>query len=148
MAFSLTAFQARSLEIQSPSYKKGIQQAVLTITGTAADVDLDVGDVSGTFWTAALANTTYGTLASKALDILTKISDQSVSCLGWKCQQLMVKVQSAAAGSAGEYAVSYGTIAPNFAIHTGEGSTAYYLVLEYEMANVSFPIIANYVPQP
>lgn len=100
MAFALTKYEARSLDIASPTYKRGIQQVVLDITGTSADVDLDLGDDSGTFWTAAKANTTYGELASKALTNLQKIVSQAQALVSYESQELMGKSQVMALDSA------------------------------------------------
>lgn len=145
MAFALVGFQARGIDVAGPSYKRGIQQVVLAITGTASDVDLDIGDdTPGTFWTAALADATYGDLAEKALDVLTKIAANSVCLLAVKSPELLDKVQSAAAGSAGEYAIAIDDLGPNIALHTGEGETSYTIVLEYELNDYIFPMIASF----
>lgn len=99
MAFALTKYEARSLDIASPTYKRGIQQVVLDITGTSADVDLDLGDDSGTFWTAAQANTTYGELAKKALASLKRIVDQAQALVSVESQELLTKNQIVALDS-------------------------------------------------
>ena len=70
MSFALTKFEARGVEIKTPSKKRGKQELVFTITGTTADVDLDIGDEDGTFWTDALADTTYDDLAASVFALL------------------------------------------------------------------------------
>lgn len=70
MAFSvrrahMTAVE--SLKAVSPYYS---QQLQLIVYSAAADVDWDIGDFTGTFWTAALADGTYGAVAAKALAAL------------------------------------------------------------------------------
>lgn len=214
MAFALTKFSARGIDIAGPSYKRGIQQVVLDITGTSADIDLDLGDDSGTFWTAAQANGTYGALATKALEILKKIVAQSVALVGVDSQQLatrnvLVALDSAASvgGSAtetltvtgllttdkilaativedganaayiqeaaktcavaGQYIVTFSAnpgagaevrvlvqranydvtiqdLRPNLALAAGSGETSYKLILNYELADNQYPVVASY----
>lgn len=214
MAFALTKFSARGIDIAGPSYKRGIQQIVLDITGTSADVDLDLGDDSGTFWTAAKANGTYGALATKSLEILKKIVAQSVALVGVDSQQLstrnvLVALDSAASvggsatetltvtgllttdkilaativedganaayiqeaaktcAAAGQYVVTFSAnpgagaevrvlaqranydvtiqdLRPNLALAAGSGETSYKLILNYELADGQFPVVASY----
>lgn len=144
MAFALTRFEARSVDIASVSYKRGIQQVVLDITGTAADVDLDLGDDSGTFWTAALANSTYGDLAAKALEILQKIVDQAAALLAVDSQQLIDRVQVASVSGAGEFSLAVQNTRPNIAFNAADGELAYKIVLTYELNNYIYPINALY----
>lgn len=77
MSFALTKFQAYGLYIDEAVTKKAIQRVEMTITGLAADVDLDIGDDSGTFWTAALADGTYGTYATSALAAIQAVVARS-----------------------------------------------------------------------
>lgn len=144
MAFALTGYSARGVEIGSVCYRKGIQQVVFEITGTSADVALDLGSASGTFWTAALADATYGTLATKALASLQRISANSMYYTAIKSQQLLVRVQVATLTTTGQMLVAAGTIAPNISFNAGDGNTLYYIVLEYELKKRTFPEIVNY----
>lgn len=52
MAFGLTRLRAYGIKGESATYKRSLQVVNMEITGTASDVDLDIGDDSGTFWTA------------------------------------------------------------------------------------------------
>lgn len=52
MAFALTKFQAYGFERDEALTNKFHQALVLSITGLNTDIDLDIGDYSGTFWTA------------------------------------------------------------------------------------------------
>ena len=144
MSFALVGFQARSLEVSSPSKVKAVQQVVMNITAAATDVDLDIGDASGTFWTDALADGTYGDLASSALTSLTEIAGQSSALVAVQSEQLIDRVQSAAAGNAGEYALAIDAIGPNITFHAADGDTAYKIILVWELDAGIGPITASY----
>lgn len=144
MAFKLTGFHARGVDVAGPSYKRGIQQVVLTIEATAADVDLDVGDDSGTFWTAAEADSTYGSLATKAKTILNNIVDQASKLVAVKSQELLDRVQVGTVSGAGEYSVAVQDKRPNIAFNAADGETAITLILEYELNDSIYPVVASY----
>src|SRR5271165_4646613 len=81
MAFSLQKFQAYGIEPQEPVFKRYVQRAVLSIVALNTDTALDIASITagslGTFWTAAIADATYGltvaTPAAQAIrDIVTK----------------------------------------------------------------------------
>lgn len=147
MAFALTGAMARGIDIAGPSQKRGIQQIVLRITGTTADVALDIGTAAGTFWTAAIANTTYGTLASNFLNnVMVPLSSQSTSLVAVKSAQLLDRVQIATPNGAGQYALAVGVLGPNLSFNAADGETAYYIVLEYELNDLIPPIVASYWP--
>lgn len=72
MAFALTKFEAFGTEVDEALTKQFVQEAVFTMTGQNTDVDLDIGDYSGTFWTA-VGGTAPGITALKAIkDIQTR----------------------------------------------------------------------------
>lgn len=74
MAFALTNARFYKVEIPSAVDKRGLQGIEMTVTRLTADTDLDFGDVDGTFWTAAIADATYGTLSTLALGEFKKIA--------------------------------------------------------------------------
>lgn len=214
MAFALTGFSARGIDVKTPTKKRGIQQVVLSVTGAAADVDLDIGDDAGTFWTAAQADATYGALAAKALTILNQIVDNAAALVAVKSPELLVKnivttLDSAASagGSAtetltvtgllttdkilgativedganpayiqeaaktcatnGQYVVTFSADPgagaevrvliqrdgaaittqdkrPNITMDAATGETSYTIILEYELNDGIYPVVANY----
>lgn len=144
MAFALTRFEARSIDIASVTYKRGVQQVVMDITGSSADVDLDIGDDAGTFWTAAIANATYGTLATNALAVLQKIVAQAAALVAVQSQQLLDRIQIATVSGAGQYSLAVVNTRPNLAFNAGDGETAYKIILTYELNNYIQPIAALY----
>lgn len=77
MSFALTNFKMYPLKIEGPSLKRGLQVIELSITrGAAGDTVCDYGVVGGTFWTAAIANNSFGDFAKKALDAYLVISSK------------------------------------------------------------------------
>lgn len=144
MAFALTKYEARSVDIASTTYKRGIQEVCLTITGTAADVDLDIGDNSGTFWTDAQADATYGSLATNALQSLQRIVSHAQALVAVMSQQLLDRVQVASLTTTGQYTLAIQNTRPNLAFDAADGETAYYIILRYELNQSQFPEIALY----
>lgn len=67
MAFALTGYKSYSRAAYEPVTAQFEQTVELTITRAATDTALDLGNPAGTFWTAALADVTFGALATKAL---------------------------------------------------------------------------------
>lgn len=75
MAFALVDANFGKLEIPTAIKKRGLQYIEMKITrGAAGDTDLDIGDLSGTFWANAIANGTYGTQATLAKKEYEKIA--------------------------------------------------------------------------
>lgn len=72
MAFALTKFEAMGVEIDEVVTKRFLQRSVMYITGLATDVDLDIGDYSGTFWTAVGATEPGETALAALKDIVSK----------------------------------------------------------------------------
>lgn len=143
MAFALTGFASYGVNVVGPSQKRGIQRATLYITGLVTDVDLDIGDDSGTFWTEAQANSTYGALATKALDVLGKIEDQSTALLAVKSEQLLDRLQAAAAAGT-SYVLTVQAKRPNIEFAAGQAETAYQIDIEWLLNNFQFPIVSSF----
>lgn len=66
MTFALSKFRAYGIEAEEVVNKRYQQVAIFNITAAATDVDLDIGDFSGTFWTA-VGGTEPGATALKAM---------------------------------------------------------------------------------
>lgn len=143
MAFALTKFEARGINYSGPSKKRGVQQAYLKITGLVGDVSLGLGDDSGTFWTAALADATYGAMAAKVQAILQRITANAVGLLDVKSEQLLDRLQAAAAAGT-SYTLAIQDHRPNIVFAAGQGETFYDLVLEWELNEGIFPETASY----
>lgn len=81
MAFALTKVRAYGIEAEEALNNKYQQKLILNITGLATDVDLDLGDYSGTFWTA-VGGTEPGATALKAIQDIQTLADSFVGLGG------------------------------------------------------------------
>lgn len=144
MAFALTSFFADGERYLGPGPLKGVQRVILGITGTTADIDLDIGDDSGTFWTDAVADTTYGEMASQALTTLQKIIGQTVTWQAVYCPQIDAVYLRAAAAAASAYTLAFTNSRPNWTFDTGEGLTAYTVIIDYIMDPAISPVNIAY----
>ncbi len=146
MAFALTKAEFRSVEFQNPSFKRGIQEIRLYVTGANTDIDLDIGDIAGTFWVAAVANTTYGAMAALVLEQLQAVVASSSFFRGFSCPELQCSayVQAASSPGATQYSLTTDDYGPDILLASGSAPTAYNIILQYELAPAAFPIIAAY----
>lgn len=143
MAFALTKFEARGIEIKTPSKKRGVQELCFTISALAADVDLDIGDYAGTFWTAAVANASTGALAAAVLAILQAHDDNVAALLAVQSEQLIDRIQAAAAAGTA-YVLTVGNKLPIILCDAANGETSWYIVVRQELNDGIFPVSASY----
>lgn len=66
MAFAVTAWKSYPLHVDAALTKRFTQCVEMVITGANTDIDADIGDIStpGQFFTDAIADATYGTIAT------------------------------------------------------------------------------------
>lgn len=95
MTFALTQFKAYGVRADGATRQHNWQVAELGITAentdTALDISSDTAGSLGTFWTAATANATYGTLASNALTVIQNIVSVCSSLKNTESEQLSGK---------------------------------------------------------
>ena len=146
MAFALTSFEAFPLQIDEPIQKRAVQIVRFTITAAGADVDLDFGDVAGTFWTAAIANGTYGTFATTAKTYWTQILANSASVIDMYSFEIEKNKTPAGASAIGAGLVKYnGTaLAPEILFNAAEGITALTLTVMLKLQNSKLPVTYSY----
>jgi hypothetical protein len=142
MAFALTGFKAHGIDVAGPSRKRGIQRLCFTITATAADVALDLGNFTGTFWSAA-DNTALG---ANVLQTVQRIVAQAQDFLSVKSPQLADRIQIATVAGAGEYSLALQNKLPNIAVNAADGETAWYVVVELELNDGITPVFEEYSP--
>ncbi len=151
MTFQLTKFKARSTAFQNPTRKLGIQQVHLVFSGANTDAAVDLSDTGGTFWTAALADTTNGTLATQALAALTQIAANAVDLIGIRSETLIngfVQVLSLTSGlqytqTIGVASATVNAHSPILTFNSGSAPTAYSLYLEWMLSDGIFPLSLN-----
>lgn len=139
MAFAVTAYKAYGLPIEQPVDEKFIQVYELTYTRAAADVDADIGDSAGTFWTAA-GGTTLGAAAKAAiLSILPRVGALK-SCELTGDAEYMLR---AAAAGASAYVLS--TPATPTITHANDGTnTTIKAVLAWTLNPSDMPVRAGF----
>jgi hypothetical protein len=77
MSSAVTNFRLFGAETVSAVSPYALQFMELKITGANTNTTWDLATSGGTFWTAAKANGTYGTIATKALSALQKCATDS-----------------------------------------------------------------------
>lgn len=135
MAFSLTKCIAHGTEAEEPVNKRYIQRLILEVTATTADIDFDIGDIAGTFWTAVGA-TQPGTAALAALK---DINARAKACIGLNSPQLMDRIQAAAA-SGTDYTVTMDTYGPSITCDTSNGESAWQVVVTWYLKDGAEPV--------
>lgn len=102
MTFSLRQFKAYGIRTSGATRQHTWQVAELGIvaanTDTALDISSDTAGSLGTFWTAAVADATYGTLATNALGVIRNIIGSVNSLQETVSEPLMTKVKLTAGG--------------------------------------------------
>ena len=128
MAFALTAFEALPVVVQGAQPRRAIQRVVFHATGTAADVALDIGNYTGTFWTAAGATD----LGATALAEIQKIIAQVDYRVDLYAPEIDAQVRDAAA-AAGKYSLSFENHLPKYLLNAGAGLTSYHVTVDFHL---------------
>ncbi len=146
MAFALTSFVADGTRFMGPGPLRSNEVYVFTITGLVTDVALDIGNVSGTFWTAALADATYGDLATS---VLAFIQNQVSNYSGIEAifmSELYARIQVPSGPSGTQYIadINASTLLPDYTFAASNGGTAYTLTVQYLLKPNLLPTVAAY----
>lgn len=140
MAFALTSFFADGVKYQGPGPYRATQCYTFTCTGLTTDVDFDLGDYSGTFWTAAIADATYGTMATQVLQYLQDQDSNFLVNQRFYTPQLAGRVVAAAAsGTAYTVSLNSTSLLPEYTFAASNGATAYTVFVELQLK-------PNYLP--
>lgn len=131
MAFACTGYKAYGLDIQEPITKRALQVFELTVTGTAADVALDLSNVGGTAW-SAIDNDATGLAAKTAFTTVLAKLDKMIS---WDCLEIKAAAIQALAGGAGKFVLTLNTAKTmvDIALNAGEGLTGYKFVFVWTL---------------
>jgi len=132
MAFAVTDYKAYGVDISEPVTKRAVQHLEMTITGLAADVDMDIGDQSGAFWTAAEADGTYGATATACKAVIADIETKAAHRISFFLKgvtDLKKLIEDGGTTAGDDYYLSGTTVMPEITIHTAEGLTSYKLHL-------------------
>lgn len=135
MAFGLTSINAYGIESNEPTRTKYLQVLEMEITGTSADVALDIGDASGTFW----GDVSDASAAGAVADIFAKV-EKHVSL---SVPELLAKVQIASGDTVatGEYKLaSPQSTSFEITLFEDEGLTAYNLAMVWSLKENELPV--------
>lgn len=136
MAFALTAFRAYGVDVSEPVQKRALQIFECKITGTTADIALDLGDTGGTAWTA-IAGGGSGTVGYAAKQYFIDILSRVDRFAGWSCLEIegVLPALINTTATTGKYAIANNTAVtcPKWSFYTGEGLTAYNFVLRWTL---------------
>lgn len=150
MAFAVTKFNAYGVLNSNPTVKRGVQRVELTITGANTDVAYDLGTTGGTFWTSAVADATYGGIATAARTfILTTLTAQVASVISVWSQQLCTPVGriNAATASSNTYTQAVAAVTTpmiELAFASGSAPTSGTYVFQWLLADNMEPLTASY----
>ncbi len=139
MAFAVTGYRAYPVDIAIDKNIKAIQHLELAITGTSADVLLDLSNPAGTFWTAA-GSSAVGAAALSALNAIVLIA------LGRKAFYLQgvtdgkVQTYTADTVASNGFKLTSATVIPDVTQFAGEGLTSYFCSIEIAVLSGSSPI--------
>jgi hypothetical protein len=134
MAFALVAGSVKAFgtEVSEPLTKRFVQIFQLSFTALAADVALDLGNLSGTFWTA-VAN-------PEARNIWSRIQVKAETIMLVQCAPIMdAKTKVGGAPATGQYrqvSTPAGLAITQFA---GEGVTAGTITLQVLLKAGQYP---------
>lgn len=148
MAFALKSFLATGYDLCGAQPQRQTQKLIFGCTGLTTDVAFDLGNLSGTFWTAAIANATYGALATSVKEWLTANYPMWAATSNVFVQELFDRVQAAAAsGAAYTRSLNATTKLPEFVFAASNGETVYTVVVELEMDNNILLNTVSYNPE-
>ena len=150
MAFQVLRAHLNATESQkavSPYYTQSIE---IVINGAAGDVDMDLDDwTPGTFWTAALADGTYGAVAAKVLTALKDISTMAAAYLRTEGNFTLYRSRVEAGSlAANTYAAGYDSTkkVPNFTFNAANGPQGTNVILTWEMNPGWIPLQGDLLP--
>jgi hypothetical protein len=149
MAFACTAYKAwgQTFRVSGGGdsiKKRSLQFFELTITGAAADVDLDLGDVTGNAW-SAIDNNATGLAAKTAFaEVLTKVE----RFVDYSCPEIdfgFLPAYSDATPAATYVGIVNNTAknCPEFVFAANEGLTSYKLVFQWTLTAGQTPVAAG-----
>lgn len=147
------AFQVRRAHMTAVESCRAVspyftQQLQLIVYSAAADVDWDIGDLTpGTFWTAALADPTYGAVAAKALDALRTFATNAAYANEPAGNFALYRTRTKTATDADDYQISsWVNKVPNFTFAAGAGPGNTDVRLIWGMLPGWQPVVGDLLP--
>lgn len=147
MSFAITKFKAYGIRAEG-AVRPHCQQ-VFSFTFTAANTDIayDLGTSGGTFWTSAIADTTYGSLATAVRTLLlTRLPGMlpDSALVGIQGEPIKTYIQVAAGAVGSQYTLAISSSMPTITFVAGSAPTAWVLNLTWNLADGMEAIAADY----
>lgn len=139
MALAIVSACGYALDVSQAAEHKGEYVLVLSVTGAATDVTHDLDDLSGTFWTSALAHATYGENATIVTNKITELTSNVIDSEFFSRVLNIGYVRVAGAtGGATEYQVDgFGAtnLMPSIKFHAASAPTAYVMSIRFKLGS-------------
>lgn len=139
MAIALSKFAAYGEHNTDTVKDRGIQVAKFVLTGDAADVDYDISDFTGNFWTAVAASAA----GAGAKAWLRANYSQFLSLVTVEGSFAQAYLRAAAVG-VGAYTQAVTSDLPDLAFNAADGPTRMVLILKWAMPEGSVPLTVNF----
>ncbi len=149
MAFALTKFKADGIRHSGPTRSHGEQIAIFSITAADTDTDLDISDSDGTFWTEALADTTYGSLATGAWNAFFSTTTSGTipaaisTLLAVESETLLARIRDDSSPANTDYSLIIADNLPDLGFASGDAPESIILVLRWLLADGQEAVIAD-----
>jgi len=145
MSFAVTAWKGYATPIDQGTIKRFEFTVEMYITAANTDVDADIGDLStpGTFWTAAIADVTYGTYGTALLAYLKSLVPKVSHMRSWHSEAIDTSyLKTCGAPALGnEYqVVSYTSHLPNLLFVSGGAPTSWKLTMTFNLDTSAWPL--------
>lgn len=139
MALVLTEYEAYGREIDEPLTKKFSQVLRLKGTGAATDLTHDIGNLTGTFWTAVGGTATGAAALTTLKSIIAKIKNfDYVGGPTWAASHVLGSSQAVAV--IGDVKISaFVNSVPSLVYFTAGAPTAWEYVLHWDLADNQSP---------
>lgn len=136
MAFALTKFKAYGLRAEGDVRPHAQQVFSFTFTAANTNIAYDLGTSGGTFWTSAIADTTYGSLATAVRTLLLTslpglLPDGALVACESEILETYIQVASGASGS--QYTLAISSSLPTITFVSGSAPTAWVLNLRWNL---------------
>jgi hypothetical protein len=137
-------FATESVKAVSPTFQ---QNLMLVVGGSSSDVAWDFGNPTGTFWTAALADGTYGAVAAKCLAALTSFDKDSAFAIAPGGNETLYRCRVETASDAGNYQITSWTgRIPNIQFSAGTGPTSTNVIFSWGMTPGFQAVVGDILP--
>lgn len=133
MSFAVVKYKLDGIQYNGPTRQHCEQVVRVDITALNTDVAYDFSTSAGTFWTSAIADATYGAVATALRTfLLTNLQAKVDKLIGVFLLDEQARLQAAAAAGT-SYTVSVASHLPNLTFASGSAPTALTLLMRFSL---------------